>query len=55
MSRAIGFVVSWLFRLLGAFILLSVAWVLAYRFLPVPMTWLWSDLFGPSIMTMVPN
>ena len=40
MSRAIGFVVSWLFRLLGAFILLSVAWVLAYRFLPVPMTWL---------------
>jgi monofunctional glycosyltransferase len=39
-GRAIGFLVSWFFRLLGAVILLSIVWVVAYRFLPPPMTWL---------------
>ncbi|WP_017667395.1 monofunctional biosynthetic peptidoglycan transglycosylase [Sandarakinorhabdus sp. AAP62] len=39
-GRAIGVLVSWFFRLLGAVILLSIIWVVAYRFLPPPMTWL---------------
>lgn len=29
-----------LFGLLGAFVVLSIVWVIVYRFLPVPMTWL---------------
>ena len=39
-GRAIGFLVSWFFRVLGAVFVLSLIWVIAYRFLPPPMTWL---------------
>lgn len=39
-GRVIGFLASWFFRLLGAAIVLSLIWVIAYRFLPPPMTWL---------------
>lgn len=39
-GRTIGFLVSWFFRVLGAVFVLSLIWVIAYRFLPPPMTWL---------------
>jgi monofunctional biosynthetic peptidoglycan transglycosylase len=39
-GRALGFLVSWLFWLLGAIFVLSLIWVIAYRFLPPPMTWM---------------
>jgi monofunctional biosynthetic peptidoglycan transglycosylase len=39
-GRAIGFLVSWFFRLLGAAFVLSIIWVVAYRFVTPPMTWL---------------
>lgn len=39
-TRTLRFVVGSLLWLAGTFVLLSLAWVLAYRFLPVPMTWL---------------
>lgn len=39
-GRVIGFLASWFFRLLGAAIVLSLIWVIAYRFLPPPVTWL---------------
>jgi monofunctional glycosyltransferase len=40
MSRALRFVIRWLFWLLGAVVVLSIGWVLVYRFVQPPMTWL---------------
>ena len=39
-ARFIKGLVCWFFGLLGAFVVLSIIWVLVYRFLPVPITWL---------------
>ena len=39
-SAVLGFIVRTLLWLLGAFVVISIGWVLAYRFFPVPLTWL---------------
>ena len=38
-GRIIKSLVNGLLWLVGAFVVLSIGWVMAYRFLPVPMTW----------------
>lgn len=39
-ARFFSALVGWLLRLVAAFVVLSLLWVTAYRFVPPPMTWL---------------
>lgn len=39
-ARVFWALVGWLLRLVAAFVVLSLLWVTAYRFLPPPITWL---------------
>lgn len=50
-KRALGLLARWFFSLLGLFVVASMIWVLAYRLLPVPMTWLMArdSLSGKSV------